>query len=324
MVKEFINGVAGGFSLADQYGYTTYPFNVVWQNGGVFYFTANKDATAPGGSYANDVELWKSDGTDAGTTLVKDIYTGTLNSSYPTDFNYINGSLYFTAYNNTSGRELWKTDGTTGGTVLVKEIVSGNVGGFQTAEQYGYYTLPFVSTFSVNGYFYFVANDNPQNPGSSYTNNLEIWKSDGTDAGTSKVMEIYPGNTYGCNAEYFSKALNKVFFTAYDPTNGREIWYIDNATPSAIEEMPNAINLSVFPNPTNDVVSVMVTSENLNPEEINFTLTDLSGRVISSSNDKISGGRLNQSIDMSSLSTGLYILHVTGENWSKVKKVVKE
>jgi len=63
---------------------------------------------------------------------VKDIYSGN-EGSYPVDFRDINGTLYFTAYNPTSGRELWKSDGSTGGTVMVKEIMNGNVGGFQTS-----------------------------------------------------------------------------------------------------------------------------------------------------------------------------------------------
>src|SRR5207244_4058388 len=48
-------------------------------------------------------ELWTSDGTEFGTTLLKDIFTGTdanglPNSSNPSNFRIVNGKLFFTAY----------------------------------------------------------------------------------------------------------------------------------------------------------------------------------------------------------------------------------
>ena len=41
-------------------------------------------------------ELWKSDGTEAGTVLVKDIYPGSGNSN-PDDLTDVDGTLFFTA-----------------------------------------------------------------------------------------------------------------------------------------------------------------------------------------------------------------------------------
>ena len=50
------------------------------------------DGTAGG----HGVELWSTDGTFAGTTLVRDIYAGTFSSS-PSNLTVFNGKLYFTA-----------------------------------------------------------------------------------------------------------------------------------------------------------------------------------------------------------------------------------
>src|SRR5262245_52935786 len=63
-------------------------------------------------------ELWKTDGTAAGTVLVKDILEGS-GSSKPSNLTNVNGTLFFLAepYDGFAG--LWKTDGTTGGTVMV-------------------------------------------------------------------------------------------------------------------------------------------------------------------------------------------------------------
>ena len=60
-------------------------------------------------------ELYKSDGTEAGTVMVKDIYPGADNSS-PSAFFVFNNELYFSA-NEGIGLVLWKTDGTEAGTV---------------------------------------------------------------------------------------------------------------------------------------------------------------------------------------------------------------
>src|SRR2546425_8174835 len=99
---------------------------------GTLYFAGDDGTTGP--------ELWKSDGTTAGTVLVKDIYTGSstfnynghyyghfhqhykiLNSSRPDNLTNVNGTLFFVADDGMHGRELWKSDGSATGTVLVKD-----------------------------------------------------------------------------------------------------------------------------------------------------------------------------------------------------------
>jgi ELWxxDGT repeat protein len=66
-------------------------------------------------------ELWRSDGTAAGTTLLRDIFPGT-GGSQPDGFRDAVGNLYFSAADDLHGRELWRTDGTPDGTRLVQDI----------------------------------------------------------------------------------------------------------------------------------------------------------------------------------------------------------
>src|SRR6516162_3250457 len=82
---------------------------------GLVFFSAND------GIHGN--ELWESNGTAAGTFLVKDI-NGTKNSGpyYPTN---VNGTLFFGAFDGTHGAELWESNGTAAGTFLVKDINPG-------------------------------------------------------------------------------------------------------------------------------------------------------------------------------------------------------
>ena len=66
-------------------------------------------------------ELWKSDGSDGGSTMVKDIYAGSMGSD-ANEFVNISGLLFFRAQDGPNGMELWKSDGTVSGTNIVKDI----------------------------------------------------------------------------------------------------------------------------------------------------------------------------------------------------------
>ena len=60
-------------------------------------------------------ELWKSNGTAAGTVMVKDINPGSK-SSYPSFLTNVDGSLFFAATDAVHGSQLWQSNGTTAGT----------------------------------------------------------------------------------------------------------------------------------------------------------------------------------------------------------------
>ena len=129
-------------------GYGSYPGYLTVGNG-ILYFSADDGGEA-------GRELWRSDGTTAGTALVKDIYPGmsldpntgydTPNASNPAGLTSVNGLLFFSARADT-GTELWQSDGTAAGTVLVADI---NPGSASAAP---------VGLTAVNGTLYFSADD---------------------------------------------------------------------------------------------------------------------------------------------------------------------
>jgi ELWxxDGT repeat protein len=100
---------------------------------GVRPHLSNGSATNDGYTYfqAFDVshghELWRTDGTRAGTTLVKDINpaVGTTQGygSFPASFMVFNGAMLFTATDNAAGPDgLWRTDGTPEGTYKLAPV----------------------------------------------------------------------------------------------------------------------------------------------------------------------------------------------------------
>jgi ELWxxDGT repeat protein len=73
-------------------------------------------------------ELWATDGTAAGTRMVRDILPGPLPSS-PRSLTAAGSLLFFSADDGEHGRELWVSDGTAAGTRLVADL---NPGGFSS------------------------------------------------------------------------------------------------------------------------------------------------------------------------------------------------
>jgi ELWxxDGT repeat protein len=183
------------------------------------------------GGMQSNRELWKSDGTEAGTMQVKDINVGTYGST-PTYFTLMGETVFFAANAGPgSNSELWKTDGTETGTVLVKEINPANsIGGRM-------YDLTVVGDT-----MFFVADDG--------THGSELWKSDGTTNGTMMVKDVGPGGMsadedgvvevvpsgYGVNTDRIVAAGDKVFFVGNDGLfanhplsagHGHELWVSD-------------------------------------------------------------------------------------------------
>ena len=84
--------------------------------GSAIFFVARDAATGQ--------ELWRTDGTEGGTTLVKDIRPGPSDGGVDS-LTEMGGQLFFRACEGPTGCELWKSDGTAAGTVLVKDVRAG-------------------------------------------------------------------------------------------------------------------------------------------------------------------------------------------------------
>ena len=167
---------------------------------GSLYFTA-RDSWEDGSGSGN-YELWKTDGTDDGTMMVKDL-NSVDTGSYVNGLTVFGDYLYFSGRGNNYDTELWKTNGTEEGTVMVKDIRPGEYG-----------SSP--SGFTVMGdMLYFYAYDG--------SNGYELWKTDGTEDGTMMVADIYEGSGHS-NPHNFVVVGDMIYFSATDGIHGYEMW----------------------------------------------------------------------------------------------------
>jgi ELWxxDGT repeat protein len=123
-------------------------------------------------------ELWITDGTRDGTTLLRDIDPGTASGlSGIADFTPLaDGLMVFAANDGVSGRELWVTDGTTAGTTVLRDTNEGAASALETDAHI---------TSLGDGRAVFVADDG--------TYGSELWVTDGTQTGTRLVQDITVG-----------------------------------------------------------------------------------------------------------------------------------
>src|SRR5262249_20929756 len=68
--------------------------------------------------------LWRSDGATAGTFFVQENFAGAKAGS-PASFTVLDGALYFSAFDISSGNELWRANGTAAGPVRGGQVVRG-------------------------------------------------------------------------------------------------------------------------------------------------------------------------------------------------------
>ncbi len=202
-------------------------------------------STYPQG-FAN-AELWRSDGTAAGTSKVTTIpfseritwltatdaafyflsRTGSGTELWKSDGSaagtvkvldlpgtapwgdaaVAGGRLFFFEQFSSSGWKLWTSDGTAEGTVALKTFV--------TSPSFG--GSPWPRPVAMNGELYFRAMVS--------SGVIDLWKSDGTPGGTVIVRGSNPAVNVA--PDEFTPAGGQLYFSAYGRDTGRELWRTD-------------------------------------------------------------------------------------------------
>ena len=178
--------------------------------GNEFYFVAYQENSG--------VELWKTDGTTLGTEIVKDIYPG-INNSCVEDMHGAEGHLFFVAQNPEVGREVWRSDGTAVGTDYISDIFTFN--GSSIPLRFSEINDKLIFSARINCIGRELFSSNGSSIGTSLLNDINtgvgsnegffsyeefgellyfkadepddrkaIWATDGTVAGTAKVVDL--------------------------------------------------------------------------------------------------------------------------------------
>ena len=197
-------------------------------------------------SGASGVEMWSTDGTVAGTTLLKDINPGTTNafnySVYNPHLTVFNNKLFFVANDGVHGYELWSTDGTEAGTSLFIDI---RLSDGASPEGYGGFLWDTYSqpNFKVVGNkMYFGANPKIISTTNYMVGDSPIlYETDGTQAGTFFVQPPLVNPSYNYNYLYNIKGIteinNKLFvfcqqaFHNFPGIQNGGVYLIDGANP---------------------------------------------------------------------------------------------
>jgi ELWxxDGT repeat protein len=152
------------------------------------------------------IELWRTDGSAAGTVFIKDIFPGRASSS-PDLLTTFAGRVWFRADDGTNGSELWQTGGNPDDTSLVRDIRFGSEGGGVRSLVVCGDRLYFVSDSGTIG----------------VSEGEELYSVPGVDGLALEVLDIAPKAASSRPLE-LTDVSGKLYFTADNGVNGRELW----------------------------------------------------------------------------------------------------
>ena len=197
-----------------------------------------------------NVQLWQSNGTAAGTSMVKQLTTG--NPSFVTiNVTTSNNTIYIATTDpaNTQNTELFKSDGTAAGTVLIKNLAKTTItpsDSFLGVNGNLFFTADFITNGAINYPFFSDGTSantiilmSPQAYGSPYASSMaaaggevyfrafssgygfRLWKTDGTTEGTTLAQDIDPGHNLS-QPNNLAQIGGILYFAADDGIHGTE------------------------------------------------------------------------------------------------------
>lgn len=164
------------------------------------------------------LELWTTDGSGPGTTLVKEIWPGAASGA--AQLFTTPAGLVLAAYGPDTGYEAWVSDGTAEGTLLPRDSYPGLANGAASFFSTG--TTTAIRPGALGGSVYYVAT-------SANSAFRTLLASDGTPGGTEEVLLIGSVGASGGQPAELARFGTRVLFSARDAASGREPWISDGS-----------------------------------------------------------------------------------------------
>ena len=174
-------------------------------------------------------ELWVSDGTAAGTQLLKSV-AGEIIGAETVNNQFIFLTGIYAANGNDLVFDVWKTDGSPNGTQLIKQQVAiGKSSQFQHIYRPQNFTM-------VNNQLFFVANGG--------TNFQQLWKTDGSSNGTVAVKNDFDSSNVNTTITDLVNLNNQLLFLQRTPTptNNNSILFTSDGSYSGTKEILRSSN----------------------------------------------------------------------------------
>ncbi len=238
----------------------------------------------------NGIELWESDGTDSGTQLVTDLYSGPQGSE-PENFTIYNNRLYFTANHPILGKELFYVT-TSGSVINASNIASGS-----SSSNPQYLKV-------YNGKLYFSANDG--------VNGIELWETAGTSFSTVMTANINPTGSSDPRELVVMDGV-KLLFSADNGSTGRELFRYFDPNLLSVNDSEIKSGLQLYPSPTEGNFSIKT-----NQIISNITIFDLQGKSV-----KTFQG-MEKQFNIEELTSGLYFINIKTDKGETTKKLIKQ
>ena len=232
----------------------------------------------------NSNRLWVTDGTEAGTLVLTTFGVDTLVST--------STKVFFT-----DNSELWVSDGTVVGTSQIVSATTDTFGSIGRMAEYGN-KLYFSANTSLAGVTPI---------------GYELWSTDGTNAGTSLFIDVYPGSQSGMDSYYsrLTVANNLLMFTGYDGTGSSSelnIWSSDGTVTGTVkltDDLDAPVSIYKYGNINNNFKAAgnkVYFSNRANSSHLWVTDGTIAGTSFVSS-----GVRLDYSQTLAAVETGIYL-----------------
>lgn len=239
------NGTETSSSIVTTYSGRLYGMTTV---GDEFFMTIKTDD--------NTLQIWKSDGTNTGTVLVKDDISIV---NFPSFQGSVNNNFIFTiGVPSTNKCKVWRSDGTENGTFALTGEIDGNGSSFTGTDELSHYIKYDNKLYFITRYFLYETDGtttgtnniasvwNGQNDlvnfgdaielnGKMYFSffsknlkKLSIYQSDGTANGTSEIYTVTSNQYF--YPSYFNTFGDNLIFSSVNSNNSTSLFFLNSTT----------------------------------------------------------------------------------------------